>query len=793
MAVVYLVVTQLFQTLVRPQAREVLSSHRLNPPPSMPITKILSTKHWLLPVLLSTVLPIPVHALNTTDIFQNGTDLLAGANWSAGLPTVANDAVFNAGFPLAASTLTMSAGNLTVGSLNSLNANAITVSNQTTGATNSILTLGGAGATGNQIAGAAATDLLFVGTGSTLTLKGPNDSTGTGTLRLALGQTGTFNVAGTGILNISAALSGATFGITKTGTGTLNFSGANTYTGGTLISAGTVNFTGAASSTTTSTLNIDNGVMNVNTTGALTFVQASGPISIGNNGSGALNLAAGTLTLTPAANYLEIGKGTASAYGSLNVSGGSLIVNNVSGIRVGGGPSVIGGLGVFNQSAGNISISRYLALGSGSAANPGTAVMTVTGGSSTYGTSNYKVLIGDSANSTGIMNIGTQAGGTGVTTASSTSTTNAGVSVGSNTGTTAVLNMNSGALVLNGAQTGIGAIYKTSGTSSIVNLNGGIIRAGNTGFNLLDNTPNSINVYKGGAVFDTQAFSSSVSGNLLATPGNGVYAGGSGGTFTVPTGGGSGYIGSPLVTATGGGGTGLMAVANVSGGVITGVSITAPGRNYVAGQTVSFSFTGGGATSTASTFNYTLTAADLSANTGGLTKLGTGDLTLTGTGSTYAGPTLISNGSLTTTASNIIPDASSMTLAASTRFNYGGTAETIASLNLTGNAIINMNSVSGTSILTFADVGSIAGSLSVYNWGGSLGTAGGLDQLIFNANTGGVDLSGVKFYSDSGTTRVGTSAAMIGNELVPVPEPGVWIFSLGVLLTPVLARRRRNV
>lgn len=57
---------------------------------------------------------------------------------------------------------------------------------------------------------------------------------------------------------------------------------------------------------------------------------------------------------------------------------------------------------------------------------------------------------------------------------------------------------------------------------------------------------------------------------------------------------GSGYIGPPnLVTVTGGNGSGATFVATESGGVITGVSITNPGENYLAGDEPTLVFSGG--------------------------------------------------------------------------------------------------------------------------------------------------------------------------------------------------------
>ncbi len=58
------------------------------------------------------------------------------------------------------------------------------------------------------------------------------------------------------------------------------------------------------------------------------------------------------------------------------------------------------------------------------------------------------------------------------------------------------------------------------------------------------------------------------------------------------TDGGSGYTSAPTVTLTGGGGTGAAAIANVTGGSVSGITIQNPGTGYTSAPKVEF--TGGG-------------------------------------------------------------------------------------------------------------------------------------------------------------------------------------------------------
>ena len=97
-------------------------------------------------------------------------------------------------------------------------------------------------------------------------------------------------------------------------------------------------------------------------------------------------------------------------------------------------------------------------------------------------------------------------------------------------------------------------------------------------------------------------------------------------------------------------------------------------------------------------------------------------------------------------------------------------------LLVSANSVIDMGN--GSSALAFANsAGSAwAGALSVYNWSGNLGTGGGADELFFGSDQTGLtsaQLAQLKFYSDAGTTLLGTGATVLSTgEAVPtVPEP----------------------
>ncbi|HEY9508689.1 MAG TPA: Ig-like domain repeat protein, partial [Verrucomicrobiae bacterium] len=482
-------------------------------------------------------------------------------------------------------------------------------------------------------------------------LSGPNS--------LTLGATPVINVANQG-LTVAAPLNG-TAGLTKIGSGTLTFLGTNSYTGTTLISNGVVNFNGASKSTSGGVLNVGGvagrAVLNISGTASLT--NNGGSYNVGglqgnstDTGVGVINITSGSLNNGNNNNYTEIGTGSANGnalsspvtYGLINLTGGNFNTLGSSGIRVGAG-----GIGILNQTGGTLNCSRWFAVGSqhngaNDANAGGIGVVNFLGGMANIASGN-RIILNDKSGSIGILNLGTSAGGTATVAALNSNGTQGGIDFLDQGGTAgkAILNLNSGTLRLSGP------MYRNNaGGSAEVNWNGGTLQL-NANMNLV-NTANgfpAINVFNRGAVIDTQGNNVTSAAQFVQPGGNGIYP--AGGIIAIPSNGGADYLGQPLVTISGGSGSGAKAIANVSGGIVTGVTLTCPGQNYFEGDQLTFTFTGGGAATSADPFNYTLPASDLAANNaGGLTKFGLGKLTLSGV-STYAGETVVGAGTLDVT------------------------------------------------------------------------------------------------------------------------------------------------
>jgi len=129
--------------------------------------------------------------------------------------------------------------------------------------------------------------------------------------------------------------------------------------------------------------------------------------------------------------------------------------------------------------------------------------------------------------------------------------------------------------------------------------------------------------------------------------------------------------------------------------------------------------------------------------------------------------------------------------------------ETIGSLSLAGNAVLDLGTGEAGTILQFAESqGNLwSGTLSIYNWTGTVGVGGGDDQIFFGDNQFGLteaQLAQITFYSDTGE-MLGKGSLLPSGELIavaPVPEPAsmLSLFAMfGGLLGGRRLRRRKSV
>jgi autotransporter-associated beta strand protein len=474
---------------------------------------------------------------------------------------------------------------------------------------------------GSGIGGAAT--LAKLGSG-TVTLNTTNTFTGDITINgggtLAIGGAGllgggnysgiisdygtfAYNSSASQTLSGNVSLDGA---LSKTGTGTLTLTKANDYSGVTTLNSGQLSLTGNGGILKSSSIRIgnisgssaafyqsgDNTVVNpTSALGALQIGSAAG-------GYGYYNLSSGTINL---ASEMDAGgsSGGAGTFGQFDMSGGNIVLPNSTSSFFLANRGAAGESSVVNFSGGTVSIS-----GNGKPANGAYNGFSV----------NWS---GSGAAQT---NTTTFSGGAQVLIPSLA----ANLNVGNNSANIFNLNLNGGMMQVLGFYPG------TTGTS-LLNFNGGTLKAGIAGGLFLSGLTRAT-IFNNGAIIDDNGQSIAIDQPLLAPAGNGVVS--------IPVAsGGAGYVMPPRVQISGGGGSNATAYATISNGAVTSIVVTCPGAGYTSAPAVILF---GGGYTTAATPGTTIIAANVS---GGLTKLGSGTLILSGSNS-YAGPTVITAGTL---------------------------------------------------------------------------------------------------------------------------------------------------
>ncbi len=256
-------------------------------------------------------------------------------------------------------------------------------------------------------------------------------------------------------------------------------------------------------------------------------------------------------------------------------------------------------------------------------------------------------------------------------------------------------------------------------------------------------------------------------------------------------------------TMVGTAGAGLKAVFNGTAGTVTvngtvqanaGMEFKANGYTVSGGTAVSL--TGANAAANTITVDTGVTANFATNITGsnGMTKAGDGILNLNGAS---VSPDIIITGG-TLLVSNTASDINNLTMQGGTlkfadtvngTFNYG---------NLVidgGTNIIDFGNHASGNILNFSSFTYTSGTLSIYNWSGTVHDGGGTDRLIFGDALTANELSNIWFYFDAGTTwwpgRGPTQLGGAGGEVVPVPEPSTWLTGCSILFLIGYIERKR--
>ncbi len=280
------------------------------------------------------------------------------------------------------------------------------------------------------------------------------------------------------------------------------------------------------------------------------------------------------------------------------------------------------------------------------------------------------------------------------------------------------------------------------------------------------------------------------------------------GQFDVRFSGGNYTMSQPIVLDNGaGGGTARLSDFNGTGSTHTYTGVISGNGSY--NRSVSSGAGGNTVFSANNTYTGSTTVSAGTLEIANTNSASSGRISGTSSVIVNQGGTLLLSGSSSFT--DRINDNAGMTLnannSATVAFNTGGLSEHgvnansagIGALTLQSSSIIDLSN--GASILAFANSSAQTwtGTLKIYNWSGNPITGNGTDQLYFGNDATGLtlaQLSQISFYSDAGTTLLGTGAwgVDLDGEVVPtaIPEPGTWI-GAGLALAAIAVTQRKRL
>ncbi|MEI6239143.1 MAG: autotransporter-associated beta strand repeat-containing protein [Planctomycetia bacterium] len=550
-------------------------------------------------------------------------------------------------------------------------------------------------------------------------------------------------------------------GLTKLGSGTLTLSGSNAYTGTTSINAGVLALGNAGALAGGGNITFAGGTLQFSASNTQDYASAikssSSAISL-DTGSQTVTFGSG-IDSTNTAGLAKLGSGTlvlagGNTYGgTTTISAGRLTLGNGGSSGSVAGSITNAGALAFNRS--DAFVFANAVSGTGSVVQLGNGAVTISGANSHTGgtqvgvtsteTGTGSIVVqGDQSAANGGWLIGTNSPvvhtvtfdvGSAIAIAAGKS-----MQVGSTSSQTAALQ----ALVMQGSGTNAGSLYV--GRNGTLTMNSGASWNQSGLFTVQSqggNTATLVSVKNGATLTYTGTSTIRVNG---AVDGSGYatleVAGG-----TLVTG--RGFEQTIVSSSTGYGrvlmsGSGTLRLTDNIAALSSGTAAS-----------VRFELGAGGGKIDTNGFDTTLSVGI--SGSGGLTKLGSGRLSLGGTNS-YSGPTTIEAGTLGLLASNLLADTTAVTIT-------NGGLDLAANSDSVASFVITSGSLAGTGKLTAATYVLGGGSVAANLGGNTLSVTGNTslygtsDATVVNLNTGTVTLGSGGRFTAATVAVTGSSGA----------------------------------